>query len=104
ELARPMGDVYGAHWSLTGRDAPGWEAPDAEVELPGRNLILLAKALVLAAIEGWPTLALGALAGNPFPDATPGFFGKLAAVAAEGLRATCTITAPYRGLHKADVI
>ena len=104
DLALPMGDVYGAHWSTTGRDLPGWDAPDAAVELRGRNLVLLAKALVLAALEGWPTLATGSLAGNPFPDATPGFFSALAAAAAEGLRTPCTIVAPYRTLHKADVI
>jgi 7-cyano-7-deazaguanine synthase len=104
ELAIPMQDVYGAHWSMTGRDAPGWDAPDAEVELRGRNLVLLAKPLVLAAIEGWPTLALGALAGNPFPDATPSFFSALAAVASEGLRAALTVVTPFRDLSKVDVI
>lgn len=104
ELALPMADVYGAHWSMTGRDAPGWSVPDAAVELRGRNLVLLAKALVLAALEGWPTLALGSLAGNPFPDATPDFFARMATAAAGGLRASCAIVAPYRALHKADVI
>jgi 7-cyano-7-deazaguanine synthase len=105
DLAVPMADVYGAsHWSLGGAGRPGWDAPDADVELRGRNLILLAKALVLAALEGWPTLALGSLAGNPFPDATPEFFAELAGVAGRGLRADLTIVLPYRGLHKADVI
>lgn len=105
ELAVPMTDVYGAtHWSLSGDARPGWDAPDADVELRGRNLILLAKAFVVAALEGWPTLALGSLAGNPFPDATPEFFARLAAVASDGLRTELTIILPYRGLHKADVI
>lgn len=103
ELALPMGDVYGDHWSMTG-DAPGWDAPDAEVELRGRNLILLAKALVAAAIEGWPTLALGSLAGNPFPDATPEFFADLATVSSKALEAPLTVVTPYRGLRKPDVI
>lgn len=62
-----MRDVYGDHWSMTG-DAPGWDAPDAAVEIRGRNLVLLAKTLVLAALRGWPTIALGPLAGNPFPQ------------------------------------
>ena len=70
ELSVPMTDVYGDHWSVTG-DTPGWDAPDETVEIRGRNLILLVKAFVLAALEGWPTLAVGSLAGNPFPDATP---------------------------------
>ncbi len=104
DLALPMGDVYGAHWSMTGRGAPAWEAPDEAVELRGRNLVLLAKALVAAAIEGWPTIALGSLAGNPFPDATPHFFEAIAAAASEGLRGPLAVVAPYRALSKADVI
>jgi 7-cyano-7-deazaguanine synthase len=104
EVAVPMDDVYGRHWSMTGRDVPGWDAPDAEVELRGRNLVLLAKPLVLAATLGWPTLALGSLAGNPFPDATPSFFAALAAVASEGLRAPLAIVTPFRELSKVDVI
>jgi 7-cyano-7-deazaguanine synthase len=104
DLAVPAADLYGAHWSMTGEGAPAWDAPDEAVELRGRNLILLAKALVLAALEGWPTVALGTLAGNPFPDATPAFFAKVAAAAAEGLRARLAVVAPYRTLTKADVI
>jgi 7-cyano-7-deazaguanine synthase len=104
DLALPMGDVYGAHWSMTGRGAPAWDASDEAVELRGRNLVLLSKALVAAAIEGWPTVALGSLAGNPFPDATPQFFTALAAAASEGLRVPLEIVAPYRELTKADVI
>jgi len=104
DLAVPMADVYGAHWSMTGQGSPGWNAPDEAVELRGRNLVLLSKALVVAAIEGWPTVAIGSLGGNPFPDATPRFFGALASAAAEALRAPLEIVAPYRELSKADVI
>ncbi len=104
DLALPMADVYGGHWSMTGRGAPAWDAPDEAVELRGRNLVLLSKALVAAAIEGWPTVAIGSLAGNPFPDATPRFFSALAATASEALRAPLEIVAPYRDLGKAEVI
>ena len=104
DLALPMGDVYGAHWSMSGQGAPGWAAPDEAVELRGRNLVLLSKALVAAAIEGWPTVALGSLAGNPFPDATPHFFAAIAAVGSEALRSSLAVVAPYRELPKSDVI
>jgi 7-cyano-7-deazaguanine synthase len=104
DLALPMGDVYGGHWSMTGAGAPGWDAPDETVELRGRNLVLLSKALVLAAIEGWPTVALGSLGGNPFPDATPEFFAAIAATASRALRAPLEVVAPYRELTKSDVI
>src|SRR5262245_57277656 len=104
DLGLPMGDVYGGHWSMTGAGAPGWDAPDEAVELRGRNLVLLSKALVVAAIEGWPTVAMGSLAGNPFPDATPEFFAAIAATASRALRATLDVVAPYRELTKADVV
>ena len=76
DLALPMDDVYGEHWSMTGQHTPGWNAPDETVELRGRNFVLLAKALVLAAIESWPTVALGSLDANPFPDAATKPNGK----------------------------
>jgi len=104
DLALPMGDVYGAHWSMSGQGAPGWAAPDEAVELRGRNLVLLSKALVAAAFEGWPTVAVGTLAGNPFPDATPHFFAAIAAVGSEALRSSLAVVAPYRELSKSDVI
>jgi 7-cyano-7-deazaguanine synthase len=103
-LALPMGDVYGAHWSMTGVGTPPWTDPDETIEIRGRNLVLLSKAMVLAALEGWPTIALGSLAGNPFPDATPSFFAALAAVCSTALRAPLSIVTPFRGLHKHDVI
>ena len=104
DLALPMTDVYGPHWSITGHDSPTWSAPDETVELPGRNLILLTKAAVLAAINGWSTIAIGTLAGNPFPDATPEFFQRFADVASTGLRTRIEIIVPFRNLTKAEVI
>ncbi len=104
ELALPMGDVYGRHWSMDGDGAPGWDAPDEAVELRGRNLVLLAKASVLCAVEGWPTVAIGTLAGNPFADGTPAFFAQLAATVATAVGAPVAVVAPYRALTKADVI
>jgi 7-cyano-7-deazaguanine synthase len=104
DLALPMTDVYGPHWSMTGRGHPGWDDADETVELRGRNVVLLAKALVLAAIEGWPTVALGSLAGNPFPDATPAFFDAMAAAASRGLATPLTVVAPFLATAKADVV
>lgn len=104
ELAMPMADVYGADWSMTGRDVPGWDAPWEAVELRGRNLVLLAKALVLAARESWPAVALGSVAGNPFPDATRAFANDLAAVASRGLGARVEILLPFRDVPKREVV
>src|SRR5262245_43561097 len=51
-LELPVGDLYGGHWSLTGRGVPGAAAPDAAVYLPGRNVVLLAKSLLWCHLHG----------------------------------------------------
>src|SRR5947199_8740241 len=45
-LEMPVADIYGEHWSITGRDVPDGNSPDAGVFLPGRNVLLLAKAMI----------------------------------------------------------
>ena len=49
-------------------------------------------------------LAIGPLAGNPFPDATPVFFAAMGQALSLGLDATVEIVAPFAALHKADVV
>ncbi len=73
----PLRDVYPNHWSLTGKKIPGFDSEDAAVYLPGRNIILLSKAAVYAALQGAAFIASGILKGNPFPDSTPLFFRTL---------------------------
>src|SRR5690348_15872024 len=72
-LSVDMRDVYAAtHWALEGRP-PSYHTPDEDVYLPGRNVVLLGKAAVYCASTGAGRIALGTLAHNPFPDATPEF-------------------------------
>src|SRR5262245_51194630 len=40
-LELPVADLYGPHWSTTGRSVPGSDTPDEAVFLPGRNVLLL---------------------------------------------------------------
>jgi 7-cyano-7-deazaguanine synthase len=97
-------DLYPAeHWAITGRP-PAYDTPDAAVYLPGRNVMLLAKAGAYCAAAGIGRLALGPLAGNPFPDATPAFFDAMARALSLGLDHRLAIEAPFLALHKADVI
>jgi 7-cyano-7-deazaguanine synthase len=100
----PLDDIYGAHWSVTGEGTPGREAAWDSVYLPGRNIVLLAKAAVFCALREISTLALGLLDGNPFPDATPAFLSLMEQTVSAGLAQRLTILAPYRGLSKRDVI
>lgn len=104
-LEMPARDLYGAHWSLTGKDVPGANTPDEAVYLPGRNVLLLSKALLWCHLHAVPALALASLAANPFPDATPAFFQTFAAAVGRAVDSPAVaVRTPYLGLHKADVI
>ncbi len=103
-LSIPAGDLYGSHWSLTGERTPGARTTDAAVYLPGRNLLLLAKAAVFCAQRRIPVIAIGTLGHNPFPDAMPQFFRDFARTAGQALGARLQIITPFRQLTKTAVI
>jgi 7-cyano-7-deazaguanine synthase len=73
-LSMPLGDLYGDHWSITGRGVPAADDPDERVYLAGHNPLLLIKADIWCRLHGVSKLAIGALATNPFSDATDAFF------------------------------
>lgn len=103
-VAMDAADLYPpGHWALTGHP-PAYDTADEEVYLPGRNVMLLSKAAVLCAVRGIHLLALGPLAGNPFPDATPEFFSTFARGLSLGLAHHIEVVAPFATLHKEDVI
>ncbi len=100
----PLRDVYPDHWSLTGKKTPDFDSEDAAVYLPGRNIILLSKAAVYAALQGVAFIASGILKGNPFPDSTPLFFRTMETALSEGLRAPITVITPYAQRSKREVL
>ena len=103
-LAVDMRDVYApSHWAVLGRP-PAYHTPDEDVYLPGRNIVLIAKAAVYCAASGIGRIVLGTLARNPFPDATPEFRAALARALSLGLGHPLTIDAPYAEIDKADVV
>ena len=103
-LDMPVRDLYGDHWSLTGQGVPGADKPDEAVFLPGRNVLLLAKALIWCHLHEVPAVALAPLALNPFPDATPEFFATYAGLVSEAIRGQVRVCHPYRGLSKVEVV
>jgi len=103
-LGLPVRDLYGAHWSTTGRKVPHARTPDEAMYLPGRNLLLLSKAAVFCALNKIDTIAIGSLDHNPFPDATPKFFREFATVAGGALNFRIKVIAPFRALPKGKVI
>jgi 7-cyano-7-deazaguanine synthase len=103
-LELPVADLYGDHWSLTGEGVPGPDTPDDAVFLPGRNVLLLSKALIWCHLNGVPELATAPLGANPFPDATPEFFDSFAAVVGRAVGGRVKVLRPYAHLHKPDVL
>jgi 7-cyano-7-deazaguanine synthase len=104
ELSVDVRAMYGDHWSVTGNNVPSATEPDEAVYLPGRNILLIAMASVWCATHDVSRIAVGSLGGNPFPDATPAFFEHLARSLSIGLNHEIHVEAPYRGLHKSDLI
>jgi 7-cyano-7-deazaguanine synthase len=97
-------DLYPAtHWALRG-EPPAFDTPDEDVYLTGRNIALLSKAGVHCAQQRIGRLAIGPLAGNPFPDATPEFFAAMARALTLGLDHPLEIAAPFSAMHKSEVI
>src|SRR5216683_2673452 len=62
-LELPVTDLYPSHWSLTGRNVPDADTPDQAVFLPGRNVLLLAKAILWCHLHHVPAVAMAPLAG-----------------------------------------
>jgi 7-cyano-7-deazaguanine synthase len=97
-------DLYPpTHWALRGQP-PAFDTPDEDVYLMGRNIILLSKAAIYCAQHGLGRIALGPLAGNPFPDATPEFFASMARAMSLGLAHDIRIETPFGDTDKSDVI
>jgi 7-cyano-7-deazaguanine synthase len=100
----PLGEVYGRHWSTTGEQVPDQDSADAAVFLPGRNLLLLAQAAIWCHLQGVPTLALGLLRGNPFPDSSAAFFAGYEATINQALGSELRVVLPYQQLSKVEVL
>lgn len=103
-LAFSVEDVYPAsHWALRG-EPPAFDTADEDVYLTGRNVVLLSKAAIYCAQERIPRIALGPLAGNPFPDATREFFNAMARALSLGLAHDLEVATPFAAMHKVDVV
>jgi 7-cyano-7-deazaguanine synthase len=103
-LQVPVADLYGKHWSIDGREVPDENSADAAVYLPGRNVLLLSKALVWCHLNRVPELALALLEANPFPDATPEFFAAFTVAVNRAIDGNVSVLRPYAHLSKAEVI
>jgi len=100
----PLADLYGDHWSIDGRGVPDADSPDEAVYLPGRNALLCIKPVLWCGMHGIGQLALATLAGNPFPDATDGFFHGFETTLEQATGSRVSILHPFATLQKADIV
>jgi 7-cyano-7-deazaguanine synthase len=103
-LKVPMDDIAADHWSMTGKQVPGYHAALSSNYIPGRNLTLLSKAAVFCARNRIGEVALALLEANPFPDARPEFFAALSNAVNLGVGLRLRISTPWVGKTKAEVI
>jgi 7-cyano-7-deazaguanine synthase len=103
-LDLPVADLYGNHWSITSDDVPGSDSSDEAVYLPGRNVLLLTKAMLWCHLRAIPAVALGSLQSNPFPDATPAFFTAYERAVNQAVGGAVEVCRPYAGLSKTEVM
>jgi 7-cyano-7-deazaguanine synthase len=103
-LEMPLADVYGDHWSLTGRQIPGADSPDEAVFLPGRNALLLVKAAVYCQLHGIGELALAPLGTSPFEDASSAFMHDFQSAINRGSAQPVTLRLPFRERNKQYVM
>jgi 7-cyano-7-deazaguanine synthase len=104
-LNMPVADLYGKHWSLDGA-VPDEQSADEAVFLPGRNVILLSKALIWCHLNNVPEVATAPLGSNPFPDATDEFYDGFANIVSSAVAGKVRVLRPYAtaNLHKLNVL
>jgi 7-cyano-7-deazaguanine synthase len=103
-LEVPVADLYETHWSITGQGVPDERSAEEAVFLPGRNVLLLGKALLWCHLHGVGVVAVGHLKSNPFRDATPQFFTALQKVVNQAVAGEMMILRPFSDLSKSDVM
>ena len=96
-------DLYPpTHWAIVGTP-PGFDTPDEDVYLDRPQRHAAEQGRIYCAQSGIGRIALGPLAGNPFPDATAEFFARWPGAVARAWR-TRSIDAPFAAMHKSDVV
>ena len=103
-LSVQVAPLLAGHWSVTGQGIPDADAPDEQMYIPGRNILLIGLAAVWCSTHDVNRVVIGSLGSNPFPDATPEFFSSFSAVLSSGMNHKIVVEAPFRGIHKEDLI
>jgi 7-cyano-7-deazaguanine synthase len=103
ERSLPLRELLDVHWGEHGYQ-PGFSEGYRANFIPGRNLALLSVASLYAYVHGASAIAMGLLAGNPYPDATPRFFSAFENLFGEAFERPLNILTPFAKLSKEEVI
>lgn len=103
-LYYPLKEIFPHHWGFHQNQVPDSQAPDEEVYIPGRNLLLLTQAALYCESQNLEEIWLGTLKANPFPDAREEFFRSLSENFTSALQRNIKIQAPFAQLNKAQLI
>jgi len=103
-LNMPLADLYGGHWSLTGKGVPAADSPDEAVFLPGRNALLVVKAAVWCQLHGVPELPMAPLGTSPFDDASSDFFRDFQLAINRGGQQKLQLLRPFGDMNKRQVM
>jgi 7-cyano-7-deazaguanine synthase len=103
-LDLPVADLYDGHWAITGQGVPDADSADEAVFLPGRNVLLLAKAMLWCYLHQVPAVALAHLAANPFGDASPAFFEQYEKLIHTAVGRNVRVERPFAHLEKKAVL
>ena len=104
EFRLPADDLYGVHWSNTGKGFPDDDSPDEAVFMWGRNPMLLLKPVLWCQQHDICDLAIGTLAANPFADATQQFLDLFARALAAGVQRPMRLVQPFSCWTKSEVL
>ncbi len=100
----PCRELYTGHWALSGLNVPESGTGDELVEIPGRNVLLIAKPAIWCRLNAIEAIALGTLAANPFSDATAEFDSGMEYVVSTALGGSPHIIRPYKHLTKIEIL
>jgi 7-cyano-7-deazaguanine synthase len=104
EVRLPHRDVLGGHWAVTGDRVPRAGDPPQSLEIPSRNLSLLATAAARLAHLPELRLVMGTTADNHFRDGTREFFDACARLLSLQSGRPVSVLTPLLGADKAQVI
>ncbi len=105
DISLPLAPIYRrGYWALEGGEVPSRYASDTLMELPGRNMLLLAASSVFAQTHGVQEIAIGILSTGPLQDSKPEFFKAFEELTAVGFRHKIKILTPLNKLKKVNIV